>query len=592
MNYNRESNGSINYDRESNGSMNYDRESNGSMNYDRESIKSTNYNKSNGSGSIFTNHIQNIIITSDVNANNIESISNAIGSSSSRDNIALSSQDKKLLLSEYKLIRENDILLYLNSFNISDIDPRNIITIVYSFNTYVVSNLSVLQSTGIESLIANILNIDNNSVSATNLINDVNNNTIITFKITYSQLSQSTAALTNIDDTLQLPTNARLIYSALNGCTSFTLIGKPSHGDASSVNTTYWCSLNTWCDFKRPSIKFNLKGKSVPIKITTSSGLDLNNIELFGPPSNKLSISSNNILKSFTIVFYMKINSLSYNLGNSIILYQMYSETPNMIRLAIYSIILDNNKIDPNFSTLELIIGNQYINYRWTIPNSTLMSNGYISLYALEYDSINSICYFYIGTTKYTAHIEKNSDEPIVLSITPIAINKGAQSIDANLYSFIYYNGLLSETELFALKQYFDYELEGIPIMQKNNLQAIYQTQQLQSLIQKTQNTINYSKQCNPCKGSENIAIKSKKSPVPEQSINIGQNPWIVNYNKNIDKNKLLQSDLKQCDILQLNEVSFGKSKKAPESKPLSYKAINIDGPARAENTRRGGGSR
>ena len=567
--------------------MHHQKNAMSSMKHNKENNSSlSSYNNSLGYGSA-SSLMQSTAIDGNITANNIQQ-NTYEGSASGSSQIALSSQQKSMFLSQNTIIRPNDILLYINSFNITDSDPRNIITITYSFNNYTVNSLNIFQSTGIESLIGNILNLNSNLVNATNLINDVNNNTIVTFKLIYSQLSQSTAAMSNIDATLQLPSNAKLIYSVLIGCNSFVIIGKPTQGDASQLNTTYWCSLNTWCDFMNKNIKFNIKGQNIPTSITTANGLGINNIQLFGPSSNIISNASNNyILNSFTIVFFMKFNSLSFANGNSIIWYQMYAETPNMIRLAIYQ-IMNQNIPDPNFSIVEVIIGDQNTNYRWTIPNSTLMSNGYVSLYTFQYDADNSVCNFYIGTTMYTANLEVDTANPIVLSITPIAINKGAQSLDAQLYAFIYYNAVLSTTDLNALTQYCQIELGGIPILQKNNLQAIAYIQKLQSEIQNTQNNISSCQQEIGCSDCANGSIATKTITVPPSQPPIPPNPWVVNYNTTYDTNKTLESKLSECGPLQINEFTFGKgSKRGQESAPiLSYKPINIEGPPQAQNTR------
>ena len=458
------------------------------------------------------------------------------------DKVSLVTKNQIISLSNNTIVRPTDIMIYLNVFNITNIDPRNTITIAYSFNNYSVADLVTFKSTGIESVISNILN-NVISVVAVNVIDDINNNILVIFNISYNQLSESTAALLNINDTLQLPGNAALIYAALNGCTSFTLIGKPIQGDASQINTTYLCNPNTWCDSINSNIKFNIKGQNIPLSITTDAGFRMNNIQLYGPESDSLSSSINNyILGPFTCAFFMKINSLTINGGNSIILFQLFAETPNMIRFAIYY-------QDPNNSIVEAIIGNLNTKYTWVIPNSTLMSNGYTTLYTFQYDPANSICNFYIGNTLYIANLELNPDEPIILSVTSLTINKGLQTIDAQLYAFIYYNSLLSLNEITSLTKYFQYELGGISILQNNNLQSISQIQQLQSSIQQNKNNIQKSNSCVP----PPIVCEAAASASASGSITTNiQNPWVVNYNAQIDSN--LESQLSECSPLQIKK--------------------------------------
>ena len=467
----------------------------------------------------------------------------------------------QIIEQKVSLVQPNNIKLYLNSFNIQSTDPRNTITVIYSFNSNNTTDLTIIKSTGIESLLQSILNLAQNTVIATNAVNDTNNNTLVTFNITYPQLSQSTAALTNLDSILHVAQNKEQILQIFQGATAFTIVGKPKQGNVAIVNNTYWCDTNTWCDYNNQTIKYNIKGDNVPTSINSDDGLGLLNIQLYGPPSNTLSlISNNNILDSFTIIFYMKINSLTFNSGNSIIWYQMYAETPNMVRIAIY-------QQDSNNSIVEVIIGNQNINYRWVIPNTTLMSNGYVTTYTFIYNKPNSIFYFYIGSTENVAKLEVNTDQPIVLGLTPIAINKGAQSMDAQLYVFLYYNSLLSKYELQKVSDYFNYEMGGVATLQLTNLQS---TAQIQSLQAQNEQAQGLQSQLDQCKTS----IGSYKKPGPS----IGSNPWVVNYNKKVDP--LMEEELNQCSPLKLKELNLEKPVQASSSiQELKYTPISVNTP-------------
>ena len=466
------------------------------------------------------------------------------------------------------IIQQNNIKLYLNAFNIQISDPRNIITISYSFDSSNIPDLQTLEFTRIEQTLANILNLDENSVIANSINFDVNNNAIVTFAITYPSLSQSNAAITNIDNIIQIPQNIATIFSILNGITFFKLVGKPIQGKAITINNSYMCAPNSWCDYNNPNIKYNIKGNNIPSNINSVDGLGLLNIQLYGPPSNTLGLSTNNyVLESFTIAFYMKINSLIFNDNNSIIWYQMYAETPNMIRFAIY-------QQDSNYSIVEAIIGNQNINYRWIIPNTTLMSNGNITMYTFIYNKPQSILYFYIGSTVNTATIEMNTDAPIVLSLTPIAINKGSQTFDAQLYAFIYYNSILSIAEIKQLSEYFNYEYGGLGALTQSNSQVLQKLETLTTeltAVQGSQNAIqNQLNQCLNANASGSV-IKHK------QPYNPGPSPWNVNYNKQVDP--LMESEINQCSPLKLKELNLANgSLIGTKSNPsLKYKPISIN---------------
>ena len=485
------------------------------------------------------------------------SASASAASSNTRSPLVVSQQ--QVLNNQISLVQPDNIKLYLNAFNIQSVDPKNTITVTYSFNNYITNDLNTFKSTGIESLLQSILNLDQNTVISTDLVNDTNNNTIVKINITYPQLSQSTAATTNLDSILQLPQNKQQILALFQNVTAYTIVGSVIQGSAGIVNNTYLCDVNSWCDYNNKTIKYNIIGDNIPTSINSTEGLGIFNLQLYGPPSYSLSlVSNNNILDSFTVVFYMKINSLNFNNAKSIIWYQMYAETPNMIRIAIY-------QQDANNSIVEVIIGNQNINYRWSIPNTTLMSNGYVTTYTFIYNKADSIFYFYIGATENYANIHVNNDLPIILGLTQIAINRGAQSLDAQLYAFLYYNSILSKYEIQQVSDYFNYQMGGIASLQLSTAQAMIQNQSLQV---QAQNAQNLQTQLNNCaNGSGSYA----KSSVPS----IGSNPWTVNYNQKVDPQ--MESELNKCSPLKLKELNLEKPAYASGSHKLNFTPISTN---------------
>ena len=485
------------------------------------------------------------------------SASASAASSNTRSPLVVSQQ--QVLNNQISLVQPDNIKLYLNAFNIQSVDPKNTITVTYSFNNYITNDLNTFKSTGIESLLQSILNLDQNTVISTDLVNDTNNNTIVKINITYPQLSQSTAATTNLDSILQLPQNKQQILALFQNVTAYTIVGSVIQGSAGIVNNTYLCDVNSWCDYNNKTIKYNIIGDNIPTSINSTEGLGIFNLQLHGPPSYSLSlVSNNNILDSFTVVFYMKINSLNFNNAKSIIWYQMYAETPNMIRIAIY-------QQDANNSIVEVIIGNQNINYRWSIPNTTLMSNGYVTTYTFIYNKADSIFYFYIGATENYANIHVNNDLPIILGLTQIAINRGAQSLDAQLYAFLYYNSILSKYEIQQVSDYFNYQMGGIASLQLSTAQAMIQNQSLQV---QAQNAQNLQTQLNNCaNGSGSYA----KSSVPS----IGSNPWTVNYNQKVDPQ--MESELNKCSPLKLKELNLEKPAYASGSHKLNFTPISTN---------------
>ena len=513
----------------------------------------------NSAGSLIASASAGSLIASASASSLIASASASASAASSNTRSPLVVSQQQVLNNQISLVQPDNIKLYLNAFNIQSVDPKNTITVTYSFNNYITNDLNTFKSTGIESLLQSILNLDQNTVISTDLVNDTNNNTIVKINITYPQLSQSTAATTNLDSILQLPQNKQQILALFQNVTAYTIVGSVIQGSAGIVNNTYLCDVNSWCDYNNKTIKYNIIGDNIPTSINSTEGLGIFNLQLHGPPSYSLSlVSNNNILDSFTVVFYMKINSLNFNNAKSIIWYQMYAETPNMIRIAIY-------QQDANNSIVEVIIGNQNINYRWSIPNTTLMSNGYVTTYTFIYNKADSIFYFYIGATENYANIHVNNDLPIILGLTQIAINRGAQSLDAQLYAFLYYNSILSKYEIQQVSDYFNYQMGGIASLQLSTAQAMIQNQSLQV---QAQNAQNLQTQLNNCaNGSGSYA----KSSVPS----IGSNPWTVNYNQKVDPQ--MESELNKCSPLKLKELNLEKPAYASGSHKLNFTPISTN---------------
>ena len=452
------------------------------------------------------------------------------------------------------LIQLDKVLYYLTSFNIFSSDPRTTIKVQYSFNNYNENNILSFKQTGVEGIICTILSLKAGSVVAVGLTNDMyqNNNAMVTFNISYPQLAAATAALASIDDQLQLQTNRAKILAPLPHATSMTLVGAPLQGNNANANNTYFCKTNSWCDFINPGVyQFNIQGSNIPSVINSSNGLKLYGLQLTGPPSESASPDINNYLNSFTTVFYMKFNSLNFVSGNSIIWYQLFCETPNMVRFAIY---YNTNTT----STVEVIIGDKDTNYRWVIPNTTLMSNGYDTLYSFVYDKENAVMLFNIGNTVHTAKIKINLEKPVILALSPISINRGIQSLDVNLYAFIHYNSILSATEISQLSQYLLYQKNGISQLQSSN-NANYNTvanmtEQVSTMNQQVQDLTKQVTTCNttsgvPTTGSNGSSVISRNN-----------RHWQVNVNDLQTADQSLVGQLNTCSPLKLKQYNVGSS--------------------------------
>lgn len=325
---------------------------------------------------------------------------------------------------------------------------------------------------------------------------------------------------------------------------SFNIINDPN---VPHKNTTYQCQNNYWCDTKPSGIKYFLNGQNVPAKIE-NIGLPLKNIMIQGPATYSLVNASDNYqLHSFTVIFYLNFNTLIFDTDAEIILYEMFAESPNRIRISITQIPNDTTNVEVN-----VIVGPATVIYSWTIPITTLLSNGNTTLYSLVYDEDQLLLTLYIGVGKnvYTSSMDKKPD--IILGVTPLQINTN-RNLDAFISAFCYYNYALSRTDMIAVNNFFIQESSSIYILQstlsslKSSLSS--QNNALINQLNTTSQTIN---------GLQNTihTLENKSCPAPQ--VVAAPAPSGPKWHINMDNvSSVNDKDLQQCSPLTLKEFNI-----------------------------------
>lgn len=310
-------------------------------------------------------------------------------------------------------------------------------------------------------------------------------------------------------------------------------------------NNTYYCQQNKWCDAQK-NIQYFLNGQNVP-SVIDNGGLPLKNILIQGPPTYSLVSASNNYqLGSFSIIFYLNFNTLSFDTDAEIILYEMFAEYPNKIRISIVEIPDDPNNVDFN-----VIIGNALNIYTWKIPITTALSNGNTTVYSIVYDNdaLMITLYIGVGANIYTTPIHNTSAPTIILGVTPLQINTN-RNLDASILAFCYYNYALSKTDMVAVNDYFIQESSSTYLLESayDALRASLSSQNsaLINQLNNTTQTIN------------GLQSKIDSMSCPAAASGPAQAPsgprWHVKMNGSSSVN---DSDLQQCSPLTLKEFDL-----------------------------------
>ena len=344
-------------------------------------------------------------------------------------------------------------------------------------------------------------------------------------------------------DGLPFVKNALLYFNSFNS--------KPSSSLVTNINRTFQCATNFWCDAINSSIKYFLNGPNVPATID-NSGLYMKQILIQGPPTYSLSSASDNYhLESFTVAFYLNFNSVSFDTDADIRLFEMFAQTPNLIRISFVPIQNDKENIE-----LNVYVGPSNIIYSWVVPITTILSNGNTTLYSLVYDTDTAILTFYIGLGKnvYTATVVNTPT--IVLGPQQLQLNTN-RNLDASISAFCYYNIALSRNDMNKLNDYFVQEAASLNVMQKT-LDAVKDSLSDQNRnLQKQLNST--TQEVTGCM-ADNDALRHAPCPVMAP-IDIAPPPsgpmWQINMNGNTS---VTDADLDKCSPLKVTDYILPNS--------------------------------
>ena len=345
---------------------------------------------------------------------------------------------------------------------------------------------------------------------------------------------------------LPYPKNMLLYFNSFNATSLVPGVG--------NMNTTYQCNGNKpnyWCDANNSSIQYFLNGQVIPSSMP-NSGLQMKNMMIAGPPATSVVNTNITPLSSFSLVFYMKINSITFETPADIILYEMYAATPNMVRVSIAKIPNDPSNVEIN-----IIVGPISKIYSWLVPVTTLLSSGNNTTFAIIYD-ITSVpsqatLSFYIGAGGNGNIWNMQTPEYIYLSDLGITFNKN-QNLDAALLAFCYYNCVINPNDVKTIDNYFLSEASGICAFE-NALSVTAsalssQNSGLLNLLNSASSSINtLETQINKLSSKSCPAsIKPISAPAPSGPM------WQINMN---GASSVSNTDLDKCSPLTLKEFDI-----------------------------------
>lgn len=184
-----------------------------------------------------------------------------------------------------------------------------------------------------------------------------------------------------------------------------------------------------WRSLVNEGVYFNVIGTNLPT--TIEKGLPMKGTRLVGPPSEEAAYPGTGyILPSFTVAWYANWKSLDFDTDAPIILFRMFAENPNHVQVSV-------REIDSTTVSLDVVIGNASHVYNWSIPKTTLLTQGGATLYTFVYNREEKKISFNIGSTiKYPRVL---SEAPVIkLGNTAMDINYN-QNWDADLKAFMFY---------------------------------------------------------------------------------------------------------------------------------------------------------
>jgi hypothetical protein len=350
---------------------------------------------------------------------------------------------------------------------------------------------------------------------------------------------------------LPYPTQLSLYFNSFNASSPVPGVG--------NMNTTYQCNGNKpnyWCDANNSSIQYFLNGQTPAPSSMPNGGLQMLNMMITGPPATSLVNTNITPLSSFSLVFYMKVNSITFTTPADIILYEMSAVTPNMVRVSISQITGDSNNVEVN-----IIVGPTAKIYSWTVPITTLLSGGNNTTFTIIYDTTSvpsqPTLSFYIGAGGNGNVWNMQSPGNIYLSDLGITINKN-QNLDAALLAFCYYSCVLYANDVKTIDSYFLSEASGICALQNalsvTSSALSSQNSGLLNLLNSASSTIQTLEteidklSTVSCPAPKVITASAPTAPPPSGPM------WQINMNGG---SSVSDTDLQTCSPLTLQEFNI-----------------------------------
>jgi hypothetical protein len=297
-------------------------------------------------------------------------------------------------------------------------------------------------------------------------------------------------------------------------------------------------SETKWFDHFNRQVNFTLIG-TLPSMSILNTGLPMKGIKMVGPPSEALGGVSSYELPGFTYMMYGKMNTIVFENNQPITLFQIYAENPNHISLVLYP--KDNVMVK-----VELTLGNVNRVYQWSVPRSTLLSNGNKTLYTLVYEKLESgtKAYFYIGDSQFSATISNNT--AIKLGNSPMDVNSDT-SLDLTLWNMSVFTAALTREEIKRWSDYFNVQSTGLA----SNLDAALAAfdavtnDAVTQLSIQDENVKILQEELNKCKAT---------MPTPENLFQLGKAKWHIKLDDVINKPSITGEESASCSILNLQQ--------------------------------------
>jgi hypothetical protein len=329
--------------------------------------------------------------------------------------------------------------------------------------------------------------------------------------------------------------------------------------DMNGKTPTYQSSA--WDDTYNPStinFKFNT---GIPPLVITEKGFPTKSIAMWGPSSENIA-SQNKLLGSFTVSFYMQTaQKLSFTLDSNgvaqdIELLQIFMQTPYYV---IFFVSPDAT-VATNVN-INALVGNSV--YTWNIPLTSLVTGNMFSFVVDTTANANTpIITFYINSANINTTSPPKVTVPsaiysqqLTLGVSQMIINNGGY-LDANLWAFIYYNSILSSTDIATLYLYFTQQQNGYAYALA--LLAEKEAAAAKLLAENAANSSNLSDDLATCKAkllSQTSSNVAKTPAKPDWSINAGP-----------ASGALSDSDLAKCSALNVNKFGEKSTSSATSS--------------------------